>query len=64
MVQYMQKVEIQLLLISYLLPESFVLASSRILLLISLQYSETLRFLLPFKFSIFYHSSLLTFYRA
>ena len=52
------KVGIQLLLISYLLPEPFVLATARIVLLVSLLfvavlYSEPLRSLLPIKFPIF-----------
>ena len=51
------KVGIQLLLISYLLPESFVLATARTLLLVSLLFGEPLRSLLPFKFLIFYHPS-------
>ena len=43
-------------LISYLLPESFVLASARTFLLVSLLIAASPGTLLPFKFSIFYHS--------
>ena len=60
----MPKLGINLLLISYLLLESFVLASDSLFPYFLLLYSESLRSLLPFQFLIFYHSSFLTFYRA
>ena len=62
----MPKVGIQLLLIRYLLPESFVLASARILLLLFVAVAIANPFdpNSPLNFQYFYHSGLLAFYRA
>ena len=59
---YMPKVGIKLTLISYLLPEIFVLASAKILFLVSLLFAAAYT-VNPFDpYSLFHRSSLLTFY--